>query len=659
MLIRGSVPVLLLILFLGVPPGAAQVSDEDCLSCHGDSGIDTLDPADLADMVEAVEPDVGRDPARILWRARTLFASSDDFAGTPHEGMACTDCHADVEEIPHKARLEPAACGLCHDTAQEELSAGIHGVRLAAGVAEAPRCGDCHGVHRILPISDPESLAYRKNEPALCTGCHGSAELGVSELAQVMTPADGYSRGIHNSLLIEEGNLEAATCSDCHQSHEIRRLGDPESSVYFTHIPQTCGQCHTDISELYGQSVHGEALALGNRDAPNCTDCHGEHEILPSDNPLSSVYAATLSQTTCSSCHDSLRLTRRYDMAGQRGLTYRTRYHGLATSLGSTSVANCASCHGVHNILPSTDPRSQIHPDNLVETCSKCHENAGPKFASGSIHALLEKPQHPFVALVRQFYLVLIVVVIAGMAVHNFMVWFRAVIEKKRSLEARNHPTRFILQERLQHIILVLSFLVLAITGFALKYPESKLVGVLLAIGMNEELRSLVHRIAGVVLIIGSAYHALFLGLTRRGKFQLRSILPRWPDVREFTESLKYYVGRRMSAPPRARYSYGEKVEYWALVWGTAIMSLTGLALWFPSRVTQWFPFWTIDLAEVIHFYEAILATLAILIWHLFFAMYHPAEYPLNLSIFTGRSSEPEEFEEENVAASAGANLED
>jgi hypothetical protein len=89
---------------------------------------------------------------------------------------------------------------------------------------------------------------------------------------------------------------------------------------------------------------------------------------------------------TCAQCHDSLRLTREFDLAGRRSETFLDSYHGLAGKLGSKGVANCASCHGVHNILPSSDPRSTVNKANLKATCGKCHPGASENFAKGAVH---------------------------------------------------------------------------------------------------------------------------------------------------------------------------------------------------------------------------------------------------------------------------------
>ena len=91
--------------------------------------------------------------------------------------------------------------------------------------------------------------------------------------------------------------------------------------------------------------------------------------------------------------------------------------------------------------------------------------------------------------------------------------------------------------------------------------------------------------------------------------------------------------------PEYDNYNYIEKMEYWALIWGTFVMGVTGFILWFPTIVGDWAPVWFIKVSEIIHFYEAVLATLAIVVWHWFFVIFHPKEYPLSFTVINGKMS--------------------
>jgi hypothetical protein len=142
-----------------------------------------------------------------------------------------------------------------------------------------------------------------------------------------------------------------------------------------------------------------------------CTDCHGEHTILKPTDPRSKVSPTNIPRT-CSACHEDVRLAERYQLPRRRLVTYLESYHGVANKFGETVVANCASCHGVHDIRPSSDPKSSIHKQNLPATCGKCHPGAGKHFAEGSVHVEATRESHFGKWLVRIFYTVFISVLV-------------------------------------------------------------------------------------------------------------------------------------------------------------------------------------------------------------------------------------------------------
>jgi cytochrome b subunit of formate dehydrogenase len=158
--------------------------------------------------------------------------------------------------------------------------------------------------------------------------------------------------------------------------------------------------------------------------------------------------------------------------------------------------------------------------------------------------------------------------------------------------------------------------------------------------GMTEPVRATLHRVFAVVMVVSSVYHTWYLFALKRGREELRAMLPGIGDVREFVANLLFYTWRSPKKARFGRYDYTQKAEYWALIWGTAIMALTGFILWFPAQAVKILPSWAVPAAQTIHYYEAWLATLAIIIWHFFFVIFHPEEYPMNWTWLTGRMSE-------------------
>jgi formate dehydrogenase gamma subunit len=190
--------------------------------------------------------------------------------------------------------------------------------------------------------------------------------------------------------------------------------------------------------------------------------------------------------------------------------------------------------------------------------------------------------------------------------------------------------------QRLQHLVLAVSFIVLAITGFALKFPDSW-IGKMM--GSSELFRSWSHRIAGVVLLAAGAYHVFYLLAVKEGRQLVKDLVPVKKDIRDLADSARYLTGVSETKPKIARFGYAEKMEYWAVVWGTIIMGGTGLMIWFKMGVTQFLPRWAVDVALTIHYYEAILACLAILVWHFYHVIFDPDVYPLNWACLNGKTS--------------------
>jgi len=191
------------------------------------------------------------------------------------------------------------------------------------------------------------------------------------------------------------------------------------------------------------------------------------------------------------------------------------------------------------------------------------------------------------------------------------------------------------------------SFIVLVLSGFALEYPDSWLGWMT---GNSEAIRRIIHRVAAVVMMVVGIYHLLYLIMFREGRQWLIAMLPKWKDITDLYLNFKHFVFNRGEGPKFARFRYIDKAEYWAVIWGTAIMALTGLMIWFKVAIFGSLPRWAIDIASSIHLYEAILATLAIIVWHFYAVIFDPDVYPVNWAFYDGRMSE-KLFKEEHEQA--------
>jgi formate dehydrogenase gamma subunit len=426
------------------------------------------------------------------------------------------------------------------------------------------------------------------------------------------------------------------------------------------HVAETCSTCHEKEAENFHVSVHAVALNKGNLDSPTCTTCHGEHNIIDHENIASPVHKQNVAREVCATCHASLRLTEKYGLATHTFRTFSDSYHGLAVRGGAVEVVNCASCHSSHDIRSQDDPLSTVHKANLVQTCGQCHPGANDRFTVGKVHVSPEAEagedgNHPLLYLVSSLYTLLIVLCVGGMFVHNLLDFIRKTMRKlaiQKGLIEEEHVAhrlfpRMTGQERLQHGTLVISFVLLVITGFMLRYPEAWWVVAIRNVSTGAfEWRSLIHRIAGVVMLVAGVWHVAYLAFTPAGRSLFRDL---WPQKRDLTDPiavLRYNLGLAKTKPAFPRFSYIEKAEYWALVWGTILMGVTGVILWFDNTSMGLFTKLGFDISRAIHFYEAILATLAIIVWHFYFVIFNPDVYPMNLAWLTGKMSEKEMLEE-------------
>lgn len=362
--------------------------DEDCMVCHEDPDLKTE-------------------------QGESLFVEYDPFQASIHgkSGISCVDCHSDLqgfEDFPHPQKLQTVNCGDCHDKAAKEFKLSVHSQATVEEYGLTVSCKDCHGKHDIKNREDYDSRVYPLNLPRTCERCHlekVETERGVEFIKQ-------YEKSIHYEGLKKSGLATSSNCSNCHGAHDIKNVHNLLSRVSRKNIVHTCGKCHVGIERDYLEGVHGKDYVKGIKDVPVCTDCHNEHDITSPQNLSSSVYATKVAEV-CSRCHDDERLARQYGFLTSRLKTYSSSIHGTASKYGEIRVANCASCHGFHNIRPSNDPESSIHPDNLPQTCGKCHPGAGNNVAKGKVHVISEKTTNKWAYFIKIFYIILIASIVS------------------------------------------------------------------------------------------------------------------------------------------------------------------------------------------------------------------------------------------------------
>jgi cytochrome b subunit of formate dehydrogenase len=685
---------LLIIGLVILPSYIYAQSVDDCLMCHSDNTL-TME----------------KNGKKV-----SLFVNEDVFKHSVHSKLTCVACHKgfDPDNIPHAEKIQEVKCVSCHQNVLTRHS--FHPQILKSkglGKTDDTNCKNCHGTHDIVSPNDPNSKWSNKNLIVTCGNCHktqsdeylqsnhaqafksgdksapnclvchkspvtkysfGDNKVGMKkaqeqlclschldnpEVRQRTTHTAGfinaYENSVHGYALNVKNNGDAASCTNCHRAHMILNGSDSRSSVNRINVPVTCGNCHNKIEKEFDGSIHGQLVLKGNTDAPSCTYCHGEHNILNVNDSNAPVAFQNLSRQICAKCHESVQLSEKYGISSDRFKTFSESYHGLALSGGSASVANCSSCHGVHNILPSSDPASTVNKNNLAKTCGKCHPGADKTFTEGKIHVTVTEKTEPILYWITAIYIMLIVSIISGMFLHNIIdLVKKSKVKKLKQLgkiqeEEHGHSLylRMTVNERVQHATMAISFIVLVITGFMLRFPNSWWVNHIKDLSNHAFwYRGWIHRISAIVMITVSLYHIYYISFTQRGRQLVKDLFPKFKDFTDAIDIAKYNLGFSKSKPKLDRFSYVEKAEYWALVWGTIVMSITGLLMWVYVDQSGYFTKLDYDIARTIHYFEAWLAFLAIVVWHFYFVIFNPDIYPMSLAWLKGTISEEEMAEE-------------
>lgn len=611
---------------------------------------------------------------RTLWKTNTagqavwLYIDEAKFNAGVHKTNTCASCHADVTSKHPDDNVVPAAvnCGACHDPEAKEYGASIHGVSHKLGASGAATCSGCHGKHEILPAKHADSPVFKLNLPNTCATCHTNA--GLTEEYQMKYPeaAAQYMDSIHGRALLKMGLIVAPSCNDCHGVHDIKRAVDRESPINQANVANTCGKCHVKVDEIYDQSVHGQLLAKGDKRGPVCTDCHTAHQV---ETPKNGHFKMASDQR-CGRCH------------ADRLDHYRDTYHGKAMALGKPNVASdvaaCYDCHGHHDVLPPSNPKSRLSKANILGTCQSCHPKANVGFTQYKPHANpLDRKNYPVLHATFLFMTSLLVGVFVFFGAHTGAWLFRAgylyLHDSKTFRESKISTqtggewfTRFAPFERFLHFLVVTSFLLLVLTGMPLKFYYTDWAKTLFHIIGGAETARALHRLGAIVTFLYFGLHVssvlakcwasrnkmrnpqtgkLSFKIIWNAVFGPDSMMPTLQDWRDFVAHNKWFFGRGPK-PQFDRWTYWEKFDYFAVFWGVFIIGSSGLVMWFPTLFTKLLPGWLINVALIIHSDEALLAAGFIFSIHFFNTHFRIEKFPMDTVIFSGRVSKNEMLHE-------------
>lgn len=568
-----------------------------------------------------------------------LYIDTEAFKQSAHAGIGCAQCHPGIERLPHYQRLPAIACSDCHTDSQRTLINSVHAAEDTSLQLNLPACVDCHGSAHEVMQVDVPRSYSQATE--FTRHCESCHQDGMGGEDYAAT----YRENVHGDGLFNQGLVFSATCYDCHGAHNVLPAENPDSTIHHMNVQNTCGECHVGIRELYLDSIHGQELMAGNTESANCSNCHHSHGI----RAIGPEFHHAIVEE-CSTCHLEL------------GESYLESYHGKATTLGSDITAVCSSCHGSHEILPPEHPESRVNEANLVSTCGECHEGVNANFTKYISHVDVRSPEeHPQVFYTWLVMTVLLLSVLAVFVPHGLLWFQRSFLERvqnPRGYHAAPPTERWVLRfrplHRFTHFLIVISFMGLVATGFPLKYSYAGWAQSMATMMGGSHVMGLLHRGFALITFLYAGIHLTFLGWF----FYKHCPAPRWrfiigpdsmlfnrKDLTDFFAMLKWFFWRG-PRPKFDRWTYFEKFDYWGEIWGIFVIGGTGIILWFPMLFTRWMPGWILNCAMVVHSIEALLAASVIFLVHFFNTHLRPEKFPVDMVMLTGRMTESEMKEE-------------
>jgi cytochrome b subunit of formate dehydrogenase len=609
------------------------MADQDCLSCHAKKDLR------------------GHHDGKSV----SMYVDEAEHQRSRHAKVACAQCHTGVNPAdvrPCRTVASRVDCSICHAEVVATYQRSTHGQLAAKGSPDAPECVDCHGTHAIEGRVISDSPTYPRNIPALCGKCHRTGQKAAVRYTGAQTQIlEHYTESIHGKGLLRSGLVVTATCVDCHTAHGELPHTDPASSVNRSNVATTCAKCHRGIYEQFRASIHSPTVSKKHaKDLPECSDCHSAHTIGRTDREDFRLNI----MNQCGKCHQDL------------AKSYFETYHGKVSKLGFLKTAKCYDCHGAHDIQPAWDPRSHLSRQHIVETCAQCHPGSNRRFAGYLTHATHHEP-HKYPALFWAFWGMtgLLVGTFLFAGIHT-LAWlprslqYRRMLKTTHALESPTHVRRFPVLYRNLHIMVIVSFIALAITGMTLKFSYTPWAWWLSRVLGGFEAAGVIHRIGAVVTFSYFAIHISDLLRRKRASRQSWVTFITGPsgmmfslaDLKDFWGSVKWFLGRG-PRPDYGRWTYWEKFDYFAVFWGVAVIGLSGLLLWFPTFFTRIMPGWLLNVATIIHSDEALLAVGFIFTVHFFNTHFRPEKFPMDTVIFTGgmpleefKQDRPREYEE-------------
>jgi cytochrome b subunit of formate dehydrogenase len=580
-------------------PAAASLENATCLSCH-DSKAEQIEVPGKGD------------------EARTLgHVDLRKFGKGIHGDMQCIACHTNIVDsrAGHQkaAGVQPPNCITCHEAlweavkkeglTQEKARLGevVQNVaayknsfhaRPDADNPDKPKafCEDCHSSHEfnVPPKGTARRTAWHKEIPDTCGAkCHEDQ-------------LEAYAASVHGEAVLDNGNVKAAVCTDCHSAHSV---ANTSSDAFKLANVNTCGNCHKEELKSYTDTYHGQVNRLGYTYTARCVDCHDSHGIRAVDDPKSKVHANNRMKT-CMKCHSDKK-------------------------------------PGMHDATPgfmSFGPHATGHdykkyPEMWIAT----------KFMVGLL------------IFVFAFFW-------AHSGLWYYREWQDRRQGKREAridtrgikLDETKHFQRFPWGWRVAHLAFAIITMTLVLTGTTALFADSSWAPTVAAMLGGPKMLGLVHRIAAFLFISIFLIHFFYVmqKLLRSKTFRWfgpDSLIPNWKDFTDCWGMFKWFLGKG-PRPQFDRWAYYEKFDYWAVFWGVNIIGWSGLMLAFPHVTATYLPGWVFNVDTLVHGEEAFLAAVFLFTVHFFNNHFRPDKLPPpDVVMFTGTQS-LEEFRHDHPA---------
>ena len=568
--------------------------------------------------------------------------------------------------------LDNASCLTCHDGSKGKLEAAattgkprvlrhLAPEALAKGVHAKMQCVACHS--DIRDNAETANTHQRNPQANLkkvdCADCHQALWATAQKenktaskprLAAVVQNIESYQKSFHARPNADDKSKPNASCDNCHDTHSfnVPAKGSPEYGQWRLGISAACGEkCHADQLEAYTESIHGqESIQKHNAKSAACTDCHSTHAIgNTSGDPFKLAISAN-----CGSCHE------------ENFKSYKSTYHGQISTLGYGYTAKCYNCHGSHDILKVSNPKSKVHADNRMKTCRECHNgkkelaDAPPGFASFQPHGNPgDFNRYPQVWIAYQMMIQLLIGTFAFFWLHTALWFYREFKERHNGVAAQRlvntealpthlrgkHMQRFSATWRVAHLLFALSLMILTLTGMPLFYPDAPWAAAIMKSLGGPQVAGTIHRVNAVIFAGVFFWHLAYIAwhLGRNWKnfkiFGPTSLIPGLQDAKDMLAMFKWFFGKG-PRPVFDRWTYWEKFDYWAPFWGVTIIGVSGLMMWLPNLTAHYLPGWVFNVAAIFHGEEAFLAVVFLFTVHFFNNHFRPDKFPLEIVMFTG-----------------------